>query len=85
VMAADLLRLEPLLLPGTAILVDGRSANARFLRAHFYRNWAACYNAEGDVTVLELQEAPLGPVNSSTMRYCLGSIVNDWKIDNSQC
>ena len=31
-MSADLLLLEPFLLPGTLILVDGRTANARFLK-----------------------------------------------------
>jgi len=39
VMSGDILRMESTLSPGTFILVDGRSNNARFLRNHFRRNW----------------------------------------------
>jgi hypothetical protein len=78
VMAADLLRIETLLLPGTLVLIDGRTANARFLRSHLYRNWASAYSLEGDVCALELQEAPLGETNRSALQYCLGNLVNDW-------
>lgn len=56
-MAADLLFIEPILLPGTVILVDGRTANARFLERNFQRKWEmipAC-----DMTLLKLIEAPL--------------------------
>lgn len=80
VMAADLLRMESWLLPGTAILVDGRTANVRFLMAHFYRHWVAARSTEGDVTLLELQEAPLGPISLSTMHYCLGRDINQWTL-----
>ena len=38
-MAADILTLEHFLLPGTLIVVDGRTANARFLKSNFQRNW----------------------------------------------
>lgn len=78
VMAADLLRVEPLLLPGTAILVDGRVANARFLFKHFYRTWSTAYSPFGDITAFELQEVPLGVHNQAALRYCLGSVVDRW-------
>ncbi|MDR1657041.1 MAG: hypothetical protein LBT47_05735 [Deltaproteobacteria bacterium] len=39
VVAADLLRLEPTLTPGTMILVHGRANNARFLKNNFQRQW----------------------------------------------
>jgi hypothetical protein len=39
VMAMDILKMEAALSPGTFILVDGRSNNARFLKNHFSRKW----------------------------------------------
>ena len=44
VMAADILLMESVLSPGTFILVDGRSNNARFLKNNFKRKWE--YNHE---------------------------------------
>jgi hypothetical protein len=79
VMSADLLMLEPLLLPGTFILIDGRTANARFLQHHFYRNWEIIHNKEGDITIMELQEAPLGEINEITLKYCLLNDYENWK------
>ena len=38
-MAADILAFERFLLPGTLIVVDGRGANARFLKTNLQRNW----------------------------------------------
>ena len=37
VMAADLLLMESILLPGTFILVDGRTNNTRFLKNNFQK------------------------------------------------
>ena len=71
-MAADLLAMEYFLLPGTFILVDGRSMNARFLRDHFTRNWRYCHDVEGDVHTLELMEAPIGDLNRKQLLFCLG-------------
>lgn len=74
-MSCDLLRLEPFLLPGTLVLVDGRTANARFLRAHLYRDWTYRWEVDGDVHWLELRERPLGRYNLAQIEYCLGE---DW-------
>jgi Methyltransferase domain len=63
VMSGDLLLMEPILLPGTLILVDGRTNNARFLQRNFQRNWKMTYDREGDVTTFELVEDRLGPYN----------------------
>lgn len=71
-MSCDLLRLEPFLLPGTLVLVDGRTANARFLRAHVYRDWAYRWESDGDVHWLELRERPIGRYNQAQIEYCLG-------------
>lgn len=59
-LAADLLLLEPLLLPRTLILFDGRVANARFVARNLQRDWEMRRDREADVTFLELMEEPLG-------------------------
>jgi len=74
-MAADLLAIEHFLLPGTLILVDGRTANARFLRCNFQRNWSYAHLEDGDVHLFELVERPLGKHNRRQIEYCLGP---DW-------
>lgn len=79
VMAGDILRIESQLLPGTVIIVDGRVANARFIAAHLYRNWDVQYNPSNDVTVMELQEKPLGKINLETLLYMHGARIHEWK------
>lgn len=74
-MAADLLVLEPFLLPGTFILVDGRTANARFLKHNLQGAWAYEHRQKADVHTFELMEAPLGVYNERQLRFCLG---DDW-------
>lgn len=71
-MSADLLMLEPFLLPGTLIVVDGRTANARFLRNNFQRPWRYHHHADEDVHTFELIEPPLGSINERQIRFCLG-------------
>jgi len=63
VMAADLLLMEPIFLPGTFIVVDGRTNNVRFLERNFSRNYEIEWDREGDVTTIELVEERLGPYN----------------------
>ena len=63
VMAADLLLMESILLPGTFILVDGRTNNARFLKKNFQRNFEMSWDKDGDITSFELQEERLGKYN----------------------
>jgi hypothetical protein len=71
-MSADLLLLEPFLLPGTLIIVDGRTANARFLRNNFQRPWRYSHHTNEDVHTFELIEPPLGALNERQIRFCLG-------------
>ncbi len=78
VMSADVARIEPLLLPGALVIVDGRTATSRFLAAHLYRNWKFEPAGPADVTVFELQEAPLGEANRATLQYCLGERALAW-------
>ncbi|MDA8796596.1 hypothetical protein N9N06_03940 [Aquiluna sp.] len=71
-MVGDLLAMEHFLLPGTLIVVDGRSANARFMKANFQRNWSHEYIAEYDQHFFELLEPPLGVFNKRQIEFCLG-------------
>lgn len=63
VMSADLLLMEPTFLPGTLILVDGRTNNARFLQNNFKRRYATRWDKKEDVTTFELKEERLGYLN----------------------
>lgn len=72
-MACDLLKIEHFLLPGTLIVVDGRTANARFLRSNLQRSWRYEHDQEGDVHYLELAEPPLGKYNRAQIEFCLGA------------
>lgn len=74
-MAADMLPIEHFFEPGAVILFDGRSANARFVSTNLQRNWAEYYHSESDVTVFELQEAPLGDLNRARIEK-----LQDWLI-----
>lgn len=71
-MSADILLFEPFLLPGTLIVVDGRAANARFLKNNFQRNWEYHYFTKEDIHTFELVEEPLGKLNAEQLRFCLG-------------
>ncbi len=74
-MSADILIIEHFLLPGTLIVVDGRTANARFLKSNLQRDWEYCYSSEYDQHFFELKEPPLGELNRKQIEYCLGA---DW-------
>ena len=68
-MAADILSIEHFLLPGTLIVVDGRTANARFLERNFQRNWKYTINPNYDQHFFELVEKPLGYINSDQIQF----------------
>ena len=58
-ISADILAIEYFLLPGTLIVVDGRTANARFLKNNLQRNWSYYYEDDFDQHYLELLEKHL--------------------------
>ena len=68
-MSGDLLKIEHFLLPGTLIVVDGRTANARFLKANFQRDWDYHYFEEFDQHFFELSEEPLGIYNKKQIEF----------------
>ena len=74
-MSADVLAIEHFLLPGTLIILDGRTANARFLEKNLQRNWDYFHSEEYDQHFFELKEKPLGPYNKKQVEFCLGT---DW-------
>ena len=64
--------IRSLLLPGTLIVVDGRTANSRFLLTNFQREWGYYHDEEWDQHFFELQEKPLGIYNKRQIDFCLG-------------
>lgn len=72
VMSGDVLTMESILLPRSFILIDGRTNNARFLENNLQRRWTINHDKKGDVTTMELMEAPLGKINEEKILYCLG-------------
>ena len=66
-MSADLLLMEPILLPGTFILIDGRTNNARFLARNWQRHFTVNWDKKADITTMELVEEKLGKFNESLL------------------
>jgi hypothetical protein len=71
-MAADILVFEHFLPPGTLLVTDGRTANARFLKANLQRDWIYCHDEASDQHFFELSETPLGIYNRRQIDFCLG-------------
>lgn len=57
------------LLPGTLIIVDGRTTNARFLKNNLQRNWRYTENSNFDQHFLELIEPPVGALNKRQLLF----------------
>jgi hypothetical protein len=72
-MAGDILLLEHFLTPGTLIVIDGRTANARFLKTNLQRDWIYYHDKNADQHYFELKEDPLGPYNKKQIDFCLGN------------
>jgi len=74
-MSADLLAIEHFFLPGTLVVVDGRTANARFLKSNFQRNWEYTYVKNFDQHFFELNETPLGNWNERQLKFSRGKFL----------
>jgi len=68
-MSCDILKFEHFLTPGTIIVLDGRTANARFLKANFQRNWTYKRNVESDHNIFYLNESALGSHNQEQINF----------------
>lgn len=78
VLSIDVLLMEGVLTPGTIIVLDGRTNNARFIKNNLKRNWECNHSSENDVTVFILKEAPLGARNKKRLVERFGQEVLDW-------
>ena len=70
-IASDILSLEFFLEPGTFIIIDGRSANAEFLRYHLKRKWKYFFDQKSDCHYFLLNEKPWGYLNKARLNFCL--------------
>ena len=68
-MISDILKFEHFLTPGTIIVSDGRTANIRFLKSNFQRNWKYYYKKDMDQHYLLLDEKSLGKWNDEQLNY----------------
>ena len=68
-MLCDILKFEHFLTPGTIIIMDGRTANARFLESNFQRNWKHIHNEYNDHHYFWLDEKSLGKWNTEQLKF----------------
>jgi hypothetical protein len=68
-MISDVLKFEHFLTPGTIIVTDGRTANARFLKCNFQRNWSHTHIKDNDQHYFILDEKSLGKWNTEQLNY----------------
>jgi hypothetical protein len=59
-MSADILQREFFLWNGTQIIMDGRGANAEFLRLHLKREWQYMKDSYNDIHIFKLYSEPWG-------------------------
>ena len=68
-MVCDILKFEYFYTPGTLIVCDGRSANAKFLKDHFKRNWKYINDKKKDQHIFYLQDPILGKYNKLQLEF----------------
>jgi 16S rRNA G966 N2-methylase RsmD len=68
-MSCDVLKFENFLTPGTIIVTDGRTANARFIKNNFKRKWIMVHDEIYDQTIFYLNEKPLGVHNLNQLQF----------------
>lgn len=67
-MMCDILKIEHFLTPKTIIVVDGRAANARFIKCNLQRNWEYKYCQNRDQHFFVLEEEPLGKYSNQIIQ-----------------
>ena len=65
----DILKIEYFLIPGTIIIMDGRTANAQFLADNFKREWIYYYDKENDQNLFYLDAPSLGRINDALLKF----------------
>ena len=65
----DILKMEAYLVPGTIILIDGRTNNALFLKKKLYRRWKYKFFKKLDQHLFELVDPSIGKYNKSVLSF----------------
>ena len=68
-MVSDILKLEYFYTPGTIILIDGRGANAKFLKDNLKRNWLYKNDHINDQHIFYLNDDALGKYNKLQLKF----------------
>lgn len=68
-ITCDLLIIEPILLPGTIVIIDGMTNNARFNKRNLQRNWLSYEDLNNDYTLMILDEPPLGIHHKNQLKF----------------
>jgi hypothetical protein len=68
-MVCDILKFEYFYTPGTIIVCDGRSANAKFLKDNFKRNWKYINDQKNDQHLFCLNDPVLGIHNKKQLDF----------------
>ena len=68
-ITCDLLIIEPVLLPGTIVIIDGMTNNARFNKRNLKRNWLSYEDLDNDYTLMILDEPPLGIHHKNQLKF----------------
>ena len=68
-MVSDILKFEYFLIPGCMILVDGRGANAKFLKDNLKRNWSYKHLKSFDQHLFILNDPSLGKINNNLIKF----------------
>ncbi len=69
ILNCNLLKMENLLLPGTLIIWDGQTNNARFNMVNFKRKWKSERIDKLDISYSEQVEDPLGYLNKRQIQF----------------
>ena len=68
-MVSDILKFEYFYTPGTIIVLDGRAANAKFLKDHFKRKWKYILDKKNDQHIFYLTDPVLGKYNKLQLEF----------------
>ena len=73
-MVCDILKFEYFLTPGTIIVTDGRSANAKLIKDNFKRNWIYKNDKKYDQHIFCLNDPSLGNYNNLQLKFYRSNI-----------
>ena len=68
-MVCDILKFEYFYTPGTIIVCDGRTANAKFLKDHLKRKWRYINDQKNDQHIFTLIDSVLGKYNKLQLKF----------------